>query len=233
MPKTQLVKRTHECLGQRFIIRSLYYVPRMGVGLGTFLVLVILAITSQAAVPRATEPAAQEPKLPYVDFKACGSGDFGPRLPQKLRWSDRLYSSWQRKRVFLGVIKRGEEVTMIAGVNVIYEPDKAVILRQPDSAPPLKPGETVLGYGYDADGTRSFWNNGVWFREDDEQVIEGNFPCGFADKTVCTIKIIHKGVQQWWVQVKTKAGSTGWVLAGKFDGDKAVYDPNFEQGCRD
>jgi hypothetical protein len=35
----------------------------------------------------------------------------------------------------------------------------------------------------------------------------------------CDSELIQRGKKEWWVQVKTDAGVTGWVLAdGNFDG---------------
>lgn len=56
--------------------------------------------------------------------------------------------------------------------------------------------------------------------------------CGFAEKTSCTIAIVKNGVKEWWVQVKTGSGFTGWVLARKSDGDKSWDSGNFEDLCR-
>jgi hypothetical protein len=205
----------------------------VAVRLGTYLLLAALVITSQDTAPKSGTTPFAEPKLPVVDFLACGSGDFSTRLPGKIARQEPMYSSWRHNRVFVGTLRRGDEYTLVGGVNIVHEPDRAVIRNKIYGAPFLDPGDTVLGYGYDADGTTAFWSKGVWFREDAEHVSTKGTRCGFADKTQCTIEIVKRGVQEWWVQVKTVGGSTAWVLGAAFNRDKALYSGNFDQMCRD
>jgi hypothetical protein len=200
---------------------------------GACFLLAALAITSQDSGPKSVTPHMAEPKLPVVDFHACGSGDFGIRLPSKIARQETMYSSWRHSRVSVGTLRPGDEYTLVGGVNIVREPDRAVVRNKMGGAPFLDPGDTVLGYGYDADGTTAFWSKGVWFREDAEHVSTKGADCGFADKTQCTIEIIKRGVQEWWVQVKTVGGSTAWVLGATFNRDKVWYSGNFDQMCRD
>jgi hypothetical protein len=58
-----------------------------------------------------------------------------------------------------------------------------------------------------------------------------NGECGFGDKSECTFAISKRGVQEWWVQVKTSSGLTGWVLASKNVRDKSWSDSNFGNLC--
>ena len=51
-----------------------------------------------------------------------------------------VYSSWQNQRIVIGMLKAGEEVTVLAGVNVTRKPDKVSVVRPvPDLS--LKPGD--------------------------------------------------------------------------------------------
>jgi hypothetical protein len=59
-----------------------------------------------------------------------------------------------------------------------------------------------------------------------------NGECGFADKSECSFSISKRGVQEWWVQVKTSSGLTGWVLASKNVHEKSWSDANFGDLCR-
>ena len=144
-----------------------------------------------------------------------------------------MYSSWKAKRVLLRVLRPGDEYTLIGGVNIVHEPDRAVVINKTPEAPFLKPGDTVLGYGYHADGTIAFWTNGVWFKEDYEHISTMDADCGFADKTECTIKITKPGVKEWWVQVKTSGDLKGWVLGATFHGDKTTRTGMLDQMCQD
>jgi uncharacterized protein YgiM (DUF1202 family) len=45
--------------------------------------------------------------------------------------------------------------------------------------------------------------------------------------------ITKNGVKEWWVQVKTGSGSSGWVLADKSTGDKHWNSGNFSNLCVD
>src|ERR1700757_3688952 len=130
---------------------------------------------SQANRPR--------PRLPAVDFDACGSPNpsiySGEPLPHKLEADDRLYSSWQDSRAFVRSLKRGTQVTTIGAVNITREPDRGVITGAVDqSLRPLAQGDEVLGYGLHSDGLISFWGKGVWFTENEENIAFKN-TCGF------------------------------------------------------
>jgi hypothetical protein len=54
--------------------------------------------------------------------------------------------------------------------------------------------------------------------------------CGFG-KDNCNIQVISNGIKEWWVQVKTAKGGSGWVCASKVTGDKLWDNPNFRDLC--
>jgi hypothetical protein len=204
--------------------------------LGAFLLFAALvAATSQTSVPKSGRSPA--PKLPVVDFDACGSPNpsiySGEPLPSELEADDRLYSSWQDSRVLVRSLPRGTKVTTIGAVNITREPDRGVITGEVDqSLRPLAQGDEVLGYGLHSDGSVSFWGKGVWFTEAEDSIaFKGS--CGFADKTECHINITKRGVQEWWMQLKTSDGVTGWILGLKQSGDKVSTGPNAGLMCRD
>jgi hypothetical protein len=175
--------------------------------------------------PKVGQSHTPKPKLPVVDDHACpGKGKTVPHV--KTSQDDRIYPSWQGSGESIGALKAGEEVTVLGGVNVIREPDVAVIKYvRPDDDPSLKVGDTALSYGtedLESGGFVVFWSKGVWFAEWVEAVAEKG-ECGFTSgfgPAGCTIDIIKDGVSEWWVQVKTSSGLTGWVLAEQFNHDK-------------
>jgi hypothetical protein len=202
----------------------------IAVRIGALLLLATLA-AAKTPVPKQGKSVA-EPKLPVMDLNGCGSGDISKREPYELDADDRFYSSWQDKRTLLGILKNGTNVTLVGGVNIIRKPDKDVITQKVYEAPFVGPGDKVLGYGYHPDGTTSFWSKGMWFTEHEEHVASKGV-CGFADKTQCTINIIKRGKQEWWMQLKTSSGETGWILGMKINGDNFWSGPNAGQACRD
>jgi len=207
------------------------------VRLGTFLLFATLVAASQNSRPKSSKSPVAEPKLPVIDFDACGSHNpsiySGEPVPYKLQADDRLYSSWQDSRTFVRSLARGTEVTTVGAVNIIREPDRGTITGEIDeSLRPLVRGDEVLGYGLHSDSFISFWGKGISFTEYYENIaFKGS--CGFADKTQCHINITKPGVQEWWMQLKISDGVTGWILGLKQSGDKVSYGPNAGYACRD
>jgi len=173
------------------------------------------------------------PKLPVIDDKACpGKGQTVPNV--EFTQDYKMYSSWQDNRRQIGRLKAGESVTVLDGVNVVREPDKAVnkYVGPDEESLSLKVGDVALGYGIEADANDIFWAKGIWFAEWDEGVaVKGH--CGFRTGFSlggCTIDIVEYGRRDWWVHIKSSRGLTGWVLAARFDGDKHWF-ANFYPLC--
>lgn len=204
----------------------------IAIRLGTLLLLLTTIATAQQ--PSASRPAGSripEPTLPVIDHKACpGEGRAVPNT--KIERDDKMYSSWQDNRVLVGTLKAGEEVTVLAGVNVIREPDRA-LNKQPDADLSLKAGDEVLLYGFHRDGNYDAWAKGVWFTYFSENIAGKGDSCGFADKSQCNLVIIKNGVSEWWVEVNVDSGRTGWVLVNKYTGDNHWYGGNFADLCQD
>lgn len=193
-----------------------------------FFVLAILCIISTAVAQdeRGSPSKVPEPLLPVIDYDACpGKSDPIPNV--KLVKDDVIYSSPDKGKA-VAKLSAGEKVTVLAGANVIRQPDRAVIKyvsRADSSGPALKMGDIVLGYGWHVDGNMEFWANGARFEENIEAVAEKG-ACGFTSgfgPGGCTIDIIKDGVIEWWVQAKTSNGLSGWVLAVKYDDDNRWY----------
>ncbi len=200
----------------------------IAIRLGTFFLMATLATAQQTSVSKPAKSSIPEPKLPVIDYNACpGKGRCVDHF--KISREDPMFSSWEDKRVSVGALKVGEEVTVLAGVNVIREPDRGLI-NHPPYGSSLKPGDLVLRYGFHAVGESDFWAKGTWFTVNFEDIEEKGSFCGFG-KNQCTVVITKNGVQEWWVQVKTDGGLTGWVLARKSTGDKGRASDNFSQLC--
>jgi hypothetical protein len=203
----------------------------IAIRLSAFLLLATLATAQQTAPSKSAKSNIPEPRLPVIDHKACpGEGRTVPDV--KIERDDKIYSSWEDKRVLVGTLKAGEEVTVLAGVNVIREPDRASS-KQPDADLSLVAGDEVLLYGDHSDGNYDAWAKGRWFTYFIETIAAKGDRCGFADKSQCTLVIIKNGVREWWVQVRTRTGSMGWMLAFKVTGDARWRSGNFGDICQD
>jgi hypothetical protein len=203
--------------------------------LGTLLLLAALATAQRTSAPKSAKSSIPEPKLPVVDYGVCPG-----EVPHwKIERNDRMYSSFRDKRTMIGTLKAGEEVTTLTGVNVIREPDRALIKQSGAESlaqvkgVSLKPGDVVLRFGLHTDGTYQLWAKGVWFTHDYEEIAEKGDVCGFGDKSQCTIEIVKNGVNEWWVEVKNSGGRTGWVLAGKSTHGVLWDNRNFGEICAD
>ncbi len=170
-----------------------------------------------------------EPKLPGVERDAC---PLAAVFHVKLEKDVRIYSSWEQKRALVGTLIAGDKVTVLAGVNVIREPDRALVTT-PFLQPQLRPGEVILRYGLNKYDYWNFWAKGAWFAEYIDQVVEKRASCDFPDARACYIKIIEYGVKEWWLQVRTRNGRTGWVLATKYSDIKDLGYTAFDGVCAD
>lgn len=186
----------------------------------------------------ADTPSRIEPKLPVADLKACPLSNRVDGAPDpvkvKIAKTESIYSTWEDNRVAVGALNVGDDVTVWSGTNVTREPDKAQVLQpsQPDGdTPALKPGDEILSYGLRGNGDYISWAKGKRFEEYYEFEGDSKGGCGFADKSQCTFALVKRGIQEWWVKVKTGTGLTGWVLAGKHFREKAWSDANFGDLC--
>ena len=193
-----------------------------------FLLVMLFGLTCSAfAQNRSSSPSKiTEPTLPVIDNDAC-PGKIAPMPNVKLVEDAIIYSSPDKGKL-VAKMRAGEKVTVLSGANVVRQPDRAVIRVAPrgdTSWPPLKVGDIALGYGWHVDGNMVFWAKGVWFEETIEAVAEKG-ECGFTSgfgPAGCTIDIVKDGTIEWWVQVKTSAGLSGWVLAVKYNDDNRWY----------
>jgi hypothetical protein len=199
--------------------------------LGVILLLTSLLSGQEPTAPKIGVSNTPKPKLPVVDDMACpGKGNTVANV--EISEGYRMYRSWQGNGGSIGKLGKGEKVTILGGVNIIREPDTAVIKYvDPDFPSSLKVEDVAFGYGIEADANDVFWARGVWFIEWNEGVAEsGN--CGFHvfGQGGCTIDVIKHGRSEWWVHVKTIGGPTGWVLAARVNGDRHWF-ANFYPLC--
>jgi hypothetical protein len=202
------------------------------------LLTVTLAVSGRAYAQGTAALRVPEPRLPVIDHDGCpGAG--APIRHFKIQRDDRLYSSWQGKGTVVATLKAGDEVTILSGLNIVREPDRAVLryfihpldglVDSPTSS--LKPGDMVLRYGLDRDQCWKYWGKGVWFSETQEAVVEKDSRCGFTDESGCTIAIVKNGVKERWLRIRTGDGRTGWVMAEEQRGDKLWMSVNFGLVC--
>src|SRR5260370_4489826 len=178
--------------------------------LGTFFLMATLATAQQTSVSKPAKSSITEPKVPVSDYNACpGKGRSVDHF--KISREDRMFSSWEDKRVAVGALKAGEEVTVLAGVNVIREPDSGLI-NHPPYGSSLKPGDLVLRYGFHAVGESDFWVKGTWFTVNFEDIEEKGSFCGFG-KNQCTVVVTKTGFHARRGQVKTDGALPRYVQA--------------------
>jgi hypothetical protein len=177
-------------------------------------ILAILWITVPIAVPTsfaaqapASKLSAAEPPLPVINYRACPFEGCSFRKWIVLK-DVPLYSNWKGDRKLITMLKPPEVVTGISGVHITLEPDRIQVL-QPVPELQLRPGDIVLRYMSHGEGFADIWTKGKWFRQHDCSFIaeKNSSGCLFD----CSAKVIAEGRKDWWVQVRTTQGQTGWA----------------------
>jgi hypothetical protein len=168
----------------------------------------------RVAAPSQDQDAA-EPKLPVIDENACPFEGCSFREWTVTKDST-LYSIWRDSRIETGTLKRGDKVTGLTGVHVTRKPDR-ILVQQPIPELAAKPGDVILRYMYVGEGFANIWAKGNWHKEYDCSFVVERDGSGCAKG--CAAVVTENGVKEWWVQVRTSSGKTGWVLAkDNFDG---------------
>jgi hypothetical protein len=182
-------------------------------------ILVLLALLAAPQLdPSLTPQKAPKPALPKIDEKACPfeGCQFGAWTATD---SVQLYSTWKADRKPVATIAKGEGVTAITGVNITFEPSE-IEVTAPMPNYGLKPGDKIFGYMNYGEGVFSAWFNGYWVEEFDGSGFSS--PDGGCNRN-CTGKWVKDGRVEWWVEMKTKDGATGWTNdTTKFDGKDAL-----------
>lgn len=162
-----------------------------------------------------------------IDYDACpGKNRIVPGW--KIEREAPIYSSWQDKRVLMGTLKAGEEVTVLAGLDVTRKPDKVSIIRS-IPALSLKPGDIILRYGYGSEGFANFWVKGAWQKDDYFGTTEKDGSGCRASE--CESVVMEDGIKESWVQVKTNTGAVGWTLVAKSSLGIHWFSGNFSNLC--
>jgi hypothetical protein len=128
--------------------------------LGVILLLTSLLSGQEPTAPKIGVSNTPKPKLPVVDDMACpGKGNTVANV--EISEGYRMYRSWQGNGGSIGKLGKGEKVTILGGVNIIREPDTAVIKYvDPDFPSSLKVEDVAFGYGIEADANDVFWARG-------------------------------------------------------------------------
>jgi len=153
-----------------------------------------------------------EPSLPVVNYNACPfeGCTFRDWIVNK---DPAMYSAWQDDRKLVGQLKQGQTVRGLTGVYITRRPDRFLV-REPIPALSLEIGDVILQYGEWGEGAADLWIRGEWHKSFDW----GQTEDGKLILTDENLMLARRGVKEWWVQVKTSDGTTGWVLAdGNFD----------------
>ena len=179
-----------------------------------FAILFFCASSIATAQVPATKSTAPEPALPVIDYDACPFEGCAFR-----KWivskDVALYSTWKNEREPVTTLKKGQVVAGLTGVHLTFEPDRIQVL-QPLPELGLQPGDIILLYMNRGEGFADIWANGKWWKEYDCSFIAAQNDPSCLGK--CSAKEILKGRKEWWVQVKTSDGLTGWSkAAGQFN----------------
>lgn len=194
--------------------------------LSAFLLLTAIATAQQAASPPSAS-GIPEPKLPVANESACpGKGHIVSNW--KITHSSSMYSSWQDDRTQTAKMEPGEQVIVVAGVQVIRHPDR-ILVTQPIPDLHLKPGDIILRFNRLGEGAADIWASGAWHNNYDASfTTEKN---GLGCRKDCLGRVIEEGVREYWVQVKTSSGQTGWVLNFKATRGELWDSSNFDDLC--
>lgn len=191
-----------------------------------FKFLPILVLAAQMN-PALTPQKAPKPSLPKIDENACPfeGCQFG-------RWTARepvsIYTTWKSGRKPLLTLVKGEAVTAITGIHITFDPGE-IQVTAPMPEYQLKPGDRIFEYMDLGEGFFNAWFNGYWVKEFDGSAIEG---LGCARD--CTATLLKPGRKEWWVEIKTGKGTTGWINdADRFDGKDSLAALQYQSDCRE
>jgi hypothetical protein len=175
-------------------------------------ILVLAAQMNQALIPQ----KAPKPALPKIDgnacpFEGCQFGKWTSLKPVS------IYTTWKSGRKPLLTLAIGEAVTTITGIHITFEPTE-IQVTAPMPEYHLKPGDKIFGYMGLGEGVFNAWFNGYWVEEFDGSGIEG-----LGCERKCKATLLKPGRKEWWVEIRTGKGTTGWTNdADKFEGKDSL-----------
>jgi hypothetical protein len=159
---------------------------------------------------------ANGPKLPVINKNACpfeccqfGTWTANQDVP--------VYDKWQREgRTQTFTVKKGEAVTAVTGVHITYKPGRVRVTKDVPRLH-LRKGAVVQTFMSRGEGAEDFWANGRM--QSDETMASPE--CSEPHETFSFCRL-DDGDKDWWIQIKTKSGQTGWVQGNEhFDGTDA------------
>lgn len=193
--------------------------------LSVFLLLVATATAQDSAASSSAN--SLQPDIPVASESTCpGKGRVVPNW--KITHSSPVYSSLQDHHSQITTLAPGDIVTVVAGLVVVRHPDK-ILVTQPIPGLHLVPGDVILRYNRFGEGLADILANGIWHDKYDASFTTEK--SGLGCRKHCWAEVIERGVREWWVQVKTRNGETGWVLDTKVSRGEPWDSGNFHDLC--
>ena len=161
--------------------------------------------------------AQDKPRLPYHDWGACPFECCTYR-----EWVTKSAITVFKNRGENGVVayqlQKDEKVLALTGVVIthnlgvieILKPMQVGYLSKGQNQKPmlsLKPNEVVYTLHYAGEGQDLFWYNGKLYK--DEIAVPVN--PGRQIPNAELVKILSRPTYDWWAQIRSKAGKTGWT----------------------
>lgn len=160
----------------------------------------------------------EAPKSPKVDKNACPFE--GCRFG---KWTANtnviVYSTWETTRAPLASLSKGDDVTALTGVNIVFQPGKGIFDRDVPTYG-AKKGDVVYSYRDCGEGAVDIWVHGRFI-----DCAEPDFSSkeGYGCRSNCDGRWLELDKSEWWAQIRLKDGSAGWVLMhGNFEGTDAL-----------
>jgi hypothetical protein len=184
-------------------------------------VIVPVAPQRQAAQPPYIAPfvsMSNPPSLPKTDLNSCPfeGCQFG-------KWSATtrvvVYSTWESSRKPIATLSKADQVTALTGVNIVLQAGQGIFDRDVPHYG-AKKSDTVYMYSNCGEGAVDIWVHGRFIKCAD---LEFSWQPEYGCQKNCDGRWLSLAKSEWWVQVRLKDGTTGWVVvAGNFDGTDAL-----------
>jgi len=171
---------------------------------------------------------AQAPVRPPVPFEDVGACPFEGCVYRewKARTTVQVRAARQGDAPVIFRLQAGETVTALTGVVVTIRAGRVrfdMPQRLTTSSGPIavSPGQTLYLLTYQGEGFTKAWFNGKVY----ENVDASSFMNAACDAVPnrCSGRVVEPSRTEWWVQIRNKAGQTGWTREpDKFDGKDAL-----------
>jgi hypothetical protein len=162
--------------------------------------------------------------MPYEDagacpFEGCVYREWVANAPVTLVRDRRIGSAISTK------LQKGDHVQAITGIVVTIKPGRvmfreAVDLSTTSGTIRIEPGETLYLLTYHGEGATTAWFKGRLYEADGSEFFNGI--CEEKPGS-CNGTIIERLKSEWWVQVRTVKGITGWTNEPKKFDNKDAY----------